>query len=78
MGKLAVLKIGDGDFESGFQVTLRLGEDGVTGTEISGRLPPALRIIRLYEAWQLQYRDHSIGSYRRIEPIQFIPQSLNK
>ena len=70
MGKLAVLKIGDGDFESGFQVTLRLGEDGFTGTEISGRLPPALRIIRLYEAWQLQYRARSINSYRRIEPIQ--------
>lgn len=28
MGKVVVLKIGDGDFEHGFQVPLAIGEDG--------------------------------------------------
>ncbi len=71
MGKLAILKIGDGDFEQGFWVTLRIGEDGVfNGTEIEGQLPPAPRIIGLYEAWQLTYHARGIGCSRRLEAIE--------
>jgi len=71
MGKLAILKIGDGDFEQGFWVTLRIGEDGVfNGTEIEGQLPPAPRIAGLYEAWQLTYHACGVGCSRCLEAVE--------
>jgi hypothetical protein len=42
VGKLVVFKLGDGNFEQGFSVTLQIGEDGDRpSTEITGKLPPA-------------------------------------
>lgn len=71
MGKLAILKISDGDFEQGFPVTLRVGEDGVfPDTEMNGRLPPAPMIPEQYECWQSTYRDRGIGSGRSLEALQ--------
>lgn len=72
MGKLAILTINYGDFEQGFPVTLRVGEDGVfPNTGKNGRLPPAPRIPELYECWQSTYRgDRGIGSGRGLEALQ--------
>ena len=56
MGKLVVLKLGDGSFELGFSVTLQIGEDGDRpSTEIIGKLPPNLEIPQYYSYWQSAY-----------------------
>lgn len=42
MRKLVVLKIGEGDFEAGFPVTLAVGEEGkLLCVEVNERSPPA-------------------------------------
>ena len=57
MGKLVVLKLGEGSFEQGFPVTLQIGEDGDRpSTEITGKLPPAPEIAQSYSRWATNYR----------------------
>ncbi len=66
MGKLVVLKLGDGNFEQGFPVTLQIGEDGDRpSTEITGKLPKAPEIPQHYSYWQSAYR--SLGWRQRLE-----------
>ncbi len=49
MGKLVVLKLGDGSFEQGFPVTLQMGEDERPPClEIIGKLPPIPEIPQSY------------------------------
>ena len=56
MGKLVVLKLGEGDFEQGFPVTLQIGQEGRNpSTEINGRLPPAPDLPQHYSDWQAAY-----------------------
>jgi len=60
MGKLVSLKIVNGDFEQGFQVILRIGEDGSsTTTEINGWLPPAPQLPQLCSNCYSSYRSYS-------------------
>ncbi|NER23944.1 MAG: CHASE2 domain-containing protein [Symploca sp. SIO1C2] len=60
MGKSVNLKIVNGDFDQGFQVILRIGEDGSsTATEINGWLPPAPQLPWLCSNWYSSY--HSGG-----------------
>lgn len=57
MVKVVVLKIGNGDFERGFPVSLQIGEDGFHPfTEPRGQLPPAPDIVTHYTCWQSTYR----------------------
>ncbi len=57
MGKLVVLKFGDGSFETGFAVTLQIGIDGeLPDLEITGRLPTAAQLLVYYDHWQSSYR----------------------
>jgi CHASE2 domain-containing sensor protein len=57
VGKLVVLKLGKGDFDQGFPVTLQIGEEGApTAIEITGELPPAPEIPVCYSQWQQIYR----------------------
>ncbi|MEG4271984.1 MULTISPECIES: CHAT domain-containing protein [unclassified Microcoleus] len=57
MVKVVVLKIGNGDFERGFPVSLQIGEDGFHPfTEPRGQLPPAPDIVTHYTCWQSSYR----------------------
>ncbi|MEG4272023.1 MULTISPECIES: CHAT domain-containing protein [unclassified Microcoleus] len=57
MGKLVVIKIGDGDFKLGFPVTLYIGEEGASfDTSLPGQLPASPQIPSLYTAWQSEYR----------------------
>jgi hypothetical protein len=62
MGKLVVIKIGDGNLEKlGLPVTLYIGEEGDPfHTSIEGKLPPSM-IEELYEKWQLEYRKKVSG-----------------
>jgi len=64
--KLVVLKIGEGNFEQGFAVTLQIGEDGDRpSTETMGKLPKAPEVLQHYLYWQSAY--HSLGWRSRLE-----------
>ncbi len=66
MGKLVVLIVGEGSFEQGFPVTLRLGEEGKNPSmEIRGRLAPTLEIPQYYSGWATSYRH--LGLRSRLE-----------
>jgi len=66
MSKLVFLKIGEGSFQAGFPVTLRMGEEGYQSTiEVTGYLPPALRLLESYQRWQVSY--YRLGSGYRLE-----------
>ena len=68
MGKLVVLIVGEGSFEQGFPVTLRLGEEGKNPSmEITGRLPPTLEIPQYYSGWATSYRH--LGLPSRLEAV---------
>ncbi len=57
-GKLVILKIGNGDFDNGFNVTLQIGAEGaLPSTEIQSHLPPNPEIYELYQDWQTKYRE---------------------
>lgn len=57
MGKLVILKLGEGNFEQGFHVTLQIGDENVRPVvEITGELPPDPDIKRYYHQWQSIYR----------------------
>ncbi len=63
MGKLVVLKLGDGSFEQGFPVTLQIGEETTRpSTEVTGNLPANLEIFQTYQQWQSAYRQLSLQS----------------
>jgi CHASE2 domain-containing sensor protein len=63
MSKLIVLKL-DGDFNSGFRVTLEIGtESDRPETEITGKLPSAPELAVQYSGWQSTYR--SLGKATR-------------
>jgi CHASE2 domain-containing sensor protein len=66
VGKLIVLKLGEGSFELGFPVTLQIGEEGKQpNAEITGRLPPTPEIPQYYNTWASSYR--RLGSRYRLE-----------
>jgi CHASE2 domain-containing sensor protein len=65
MGKLVVLKFGEGSFEQGFAVTLQIGEEHErAATEITGRLPSVPEMPLYYSHWQSTYRQ--IGNRYRL------------
>jgi CHASE2 domain-containing sensor protein len=56
MAQLVIFKIGKGDFERGFPVTLQIGaENTFTQTEIKGKLPPLQLVLDRYQNWQVAY-----------------------
>lgn len=66
MGKLVVLKLGDGSFDLGFPAALQIGEDGDRPfTEITGKLPPNPEITHYYSYWQSAY--YRLGLRTRLE-----------
>jgi hypothetical protein len=53
MGRVAVLKIGNGDFDQGFDVSLQVCRDNaLPSPEIPGRLPANTELEDLYTVWQ--------------------------
>jgi branched-chain amino acid transport system substrate-binding protein len=64
-----VLKIGSGDFETGFPVTLRILEEGrlIQEDEHCAQLPPAPKLPDLYGHWQSLYRQ--LGAVRGIQAV---------
>ena len=78
MGKLVVFDIGEGNFERGFPVTLRIGEDGKShAVEFRGRFPAAVEIPKLYSEWQATYTCWGGIRRWRIMRIDIPPQVMN-
>ncbi|MEO1427697.1 MAG: CHAT domain-containing protein [Cyanobacteria bacterium J06633_8] len=63
MGKRVVLKIGDGDFNQGFPVTLQIGEEGLISNIQKDAKLPGVPINVKYKQWQDIYCD--LGGRRR-------------
>jgi branched-chain amino acid transport system substrate-binding protein len=56
VSKWIVLEVGEGDFDRGFPLVLRIGETGRSPrVEFRGRFPPAPDIPELYDRWQQAY-----------------------
>ncbi|KAB8335766.1 CHAT domain-containing protein [Scytonema tolypothrichoides VB-61278] len=63
--KVVVLKLGEGDFSTGFPVTLQIGEEKTSpSVECSGKLPSDLHIPQYYNKWQSAYRKSFIAAFR--------------
>jgi branched-chain amino acid transport system substrate-binding protein len=77
--KLIVLDVGEGDFDRGFPVVLRISDAGQPHTvEFRGRLPLAPEIPALYTCWQAAY--YGWGSnhrWWRVLRVDFPPQTTN-
>lgn len=61
--KLIVFKIGEGSFESGFPLSIRLSQDETKEllVETEGRLPPSQNLYQSYTNWQCSYRNLSVS-----------------
>jgi CHASE2 domain-containing sensor protein len=63
VGKLVVLRIGEGSFAAGFPVTVQIGEEADRpSVEIQGKLPPNLDIAEHYVSWQATYYNLGLRS----------------
>ncbi len=60
MEKLAILKLGNGDFDGRFLVAIEIHQLGKNGQheihKLDGQLPPCPKLTGLYQNWQKQYR----------------------
>ncbi len=66
VGKLVLLKLGDGSLDQGFPVVLQFGEEGHRPiVETVGRLPAALELRQAYKNWATAYR--SLNQRLRLE-----------
>jgi hypothetical protein len=81
MPKLIILKFDGGNFQDGFNVTLRIAnEDEPLSTEISGKLPPNPLMPENYQRWQSDFLDLDKclrgrrGSTGVFDPKQIIEQ----
>lgn len=62
MSKLIIIKLG-GSFESGFFVTLQMGEEAKRpNLEITGKLPATSEIPQYYHSWATSYRQLELRS----------------
>lgn len=67
LGKLVVLKLGQGNLNTGFPVTLQISLEGEHPYfESNGELPPAPELAVAYTQWQISYR-HSLQGNLRIK-----------
>jgi uncharacterized protein YjbI with pentapeptide repeats len=65
--KLVAIKIGKGDFEQGFPVTLQIGSEGSFHfLEVVGGLPPAPALLKQYYQWQSAYQK-TLKAYYRLD-----------
>jgi CHASE2 domain-containing sensor protein len=76
MGKLVVLKLGQGSWENGFPIILQIGEDGSQpNIEIMGKLPAAPDLPLAYHTWQTSYLQ--LGQITRLEPKTIIISNVS-
>ena len=67
MGRVAILEIGHGNFQQGFEVSLEIKEDeGQSLTKLDGKLPANTNLENLYQSWQQSFY-RVTGIYRHDE-----------
>jgi hypothetical protein len=77
MAKLVILKIDGGNFQDGFKVTLRIGDEGEPlSTEISGNLPPNPTLPENYQRWQSDFLD--LDSKLLLPPNSTMPKKISR
>ncbi|MCC5638663.1 CHASE2 domain-containing protein [Nostoc sp. CHAB 5844] len=79
MTKLVVLKFGKGSFETGFPVTLQLGEENSRPeSEVIGELPPDVELPLNFNCWQAIYRSLDFAARPKglPKPNKQIPSNL--
>ncbi|BAY87670.1 rfrA pentapeptide repeat-containing protein (plasmid) [Calothrix parasitica NIES-267] len=65
LDKLAVIKLSEGELNTGFPVTLQISLEGERAfLESNGKLPSAFNLIEAYNKWQAAYRQGLRGSSR--------------
>lgn len=63
--KVVILKLGEGDFNTGFPVTLQIGEERKSpSVECVGKLPSFPQIAESYKNWQSLYRQSLNAAFR--------------
>ncbi|NEQ06027.1 MAG: CHAT domain-containing protein [Moorea sp. SIO4E2] len=68
MGKLVVINLGEGNLETAFSATLKIGDErALPSIEILGKLPPAPELAKLHKRWYSIYQN-----------LGFSVRSLNK
>jgi CHASE2 domain-containing sensor protein len=80
VGKLVILKLGTGNFEQGFPVTMQIGDENARPVvEIIGELPPNQKIPCSYHRWQTIYKNiklpvRPIGLPKQETPVSTIQE----
>ncbi|WP_414527876.1 pentapeptide repeat-containing protein [Nodularia chucula] len=78
LGKLVVLKLGQGNINTGFPVILQISSNGEHPYfESNGQLPPAPELAVAYTQWQISYR-HSLQGNLRIKFPQTQVTNISK
>ena len=73
MDKLVIIKLGEGNFQQGFSVTLQIGKEHTRpSVEITGSLSANLELIAYYNRWQSIYRNLKLASRPIGLPKQFV------
>lgn len=77
MGKLVLLKLGEGSLEQGFPVALQFGEEGHHPTvETIGRLPATPDLAQAYRSWSTTY--HNLNQRLRLDPETLQMMNISK
>ncbi len=65
MTKLVILNLGEGSFQNGFpNITMQLGETGNLWMQVTGSLPPAPELPKLYRSWKILYKALNYYSHK--------------
>lgn len=64
-GKFVLLNFAKGDFQTGFAVTVQMGEEGMLPSiQASAELPPAPSLLEAFQQWRSVYRKSLKASFR--------------
>lgn len=70
--KHVILRIGQGSFEQGFDVNLRISVSGVTTIEMDGALSPEPQLRQLYDELRQSYQRYCFLNYSGFRAIEMI------
>lgn len=74
--KEVTLRFGRGDLSTGFDVSLRISEQGKTIVEEDGYLPPAPDLLQAYEKFRQTYRRHCFENYQWFRSLEIIDNEV--
>ncbi|MDY6939825.1 MAG: CHASE2 domain-containing protein [Cyanobacteriota bacterium] len=74
-----ILKVGAGNFEKGFGITLQIRPDGTIRSQVEGRLPPCGTLLESYDLWKIGFERDSNSRNWEVFPsstVETEPSSL--